>query len=108
MRYVEDMRKATLAEFDKEEAEWRETAERQVLHLCEIEDPLPTPDELDAGALYEWLAKFSAQKIFGASECIEAALADAAMARRLEVAPGSALPVAHRRSHAEGEGRPNT
>ena len=47
MRYVEDMRKATLAEFDKEEAEWRETAERQVLHLCEIEDPLPTPDELD-------------------------------------------------------------
>ena len=47
MRYVEDMRKATLAEFDKEEAEWRETAERQVLHLCAIEDPLPTPDELD-------------------------------------------------------------
>jgi hypothetical protein len=41
------MRKATLAEFDKEEAEWRETAERQVLHLCEIEDPLPTPEELD-------------------------------------------------------------
>ena len=47
MRYVEDMKKATLAEFDREEAEWRETAERQVLHLCEIEDPLPTPDELD-------------------------------------------------------------
>ena len=47
MRYVEDMRKATLAEFDKEEAEWRETAERQVLHLCTIEDPLPTPEELD-------------------------------------------------------------
>ena len=47
MRYVEDMRKATLAEFDKEEAEWRETAERQVLHLCAIEDPLPTPEELD-------------------------------------------------------------
>jgi hypothetical protein len=47
MRYVEDMRKATLAEFDKAEAEWRETAERQVLHLCEIEDPLPTPQELD-------------------------------------------------------------
>ena len=38
MRYVEDMKKATLAEFDKEEAEWRETAERQVLHLCEIEE----------------------------------------------------------------------
>jgi hypothetical protein len=47
VRYVEDMKKATLAEFDKEEAEWRETAERQVLHLCEIEDPLPTPEELD-------------------------------------------------------------
>ena len=47
MRYVEDMRRATLAEFDDEEAEWRETAERQVLHLCEIVDPLPTPEELD-------------------------------------------------------------
>ena len=47
MRYLEDMKKATLAEFDKEEAELRETAERQVLHLCEIEDPLPTPEELD-------------------------------------------------------------
>ena len=47
MRYVEGMKKATLAEFDKEEATWRETAERQVLHLCEIEDPLPTPEELD-------------------------------------------------------------
>ena len=47
MRYLEDMKKATLAEFDKEEAEWRETAERQVLHLCAIEDPLPTPEELD-------------------------------------------------------------
>ena len=47
MRYVEDMMKATLAEFDREEAEWRKTAERQVLNLCEIEDPLPTPEELD-------------------------------------------------------------
>ena len=47
MRYVEDMEKAALAEFDKEEAEWRETAERQVSNLCEIEDPLPTPEELD-------------------------------------------------------------
>jgi hypothetical protein len=47
VRYVEDMRKATLAEFDKVEAEWRETAERQVLHLCEIVDPLPTAAELD-------------------------------------------------------------
>ena len=47
MRYVEGMKKATLAEFDKEEATWRETAEGQVLNLCEIEDPLPTPEELD-------------------------------------------------------------
>ena len=48
MRYVEDMKKkATLAEFDKEEAKWRETAERQVLNLCEIEDPLPAPEEVD-------------------------------------------------------------
>ena len=41
------MKKATLAEFDKQEATWRETAEGQVLNLCEIEDPLPTPEELD-------------------------------------------------------------
>src|SRR6202046_3701600 len=61
----------------------------------------PTPDELDAGSLYEWLAKVCGQKIFGARECIEAALADATMARRLEVAPGSPLLVARRRSHAE-------
>ena len=47
MRYVEDMKKATLAEFDKEEAEWRETAEGQVLNLCEIVDPLPTSEVLD-------------------------------------------------------------
>ena len=47
VRYLEDMKKATLAEFDKEEAEWRKTAEQQVLHLCEIEDPLPAPEELD-------------------------------------------------------------
>jgi hypothetical protein len=47
VRYVEDMRKATLDQFDKAEAEWREIAERQVLQLCEIEDPLPTPEELD-------------------------------------------------------------
>jgi hypothetical protein len=47
VRYVEDMKRATLSEFDKAEAEWRDTAERQVLHLCQIEDPLPTPEELD-------------------------------------------------------------
>ena len=47
MRYVEDMKKATLAEFDQEEAEWRETAEGQVLNLREIADPLPTSEVLD-------------------------------------------------------------
>ena len=47
MRYVEDMKNAMLAEFDKAEVEWWEIAERQVLHLCEMEDPLPTPEELD-------------------------------------------------------------
>ena len=47
MRYVEEMKKATLAEFDQEEAEWRETAEGQVLNLREIADPLPTSEVLD-------------------------------------------------------------
>ncbi|HEY3621502.1 MAG TPA: phosphonate metabolism transcriptional regulator PhnF [Roseiarcus sp.] len=61
----------------------------------------PTPEELDAGSLYEWLAKFCGQRIAGARESIEAAPADAAMARRLEVAPGSALLVARRRSRAD-------
>ncbi|MFY9839246.1 MAG: hypothetical protein WAK55_22775 [Xanthobacteraceae bacterium] len=46
-RALRGRHEATLAEFDKEEAEWRETAERQVLNLCEIENPLPTPEELD-------------------------------------------------------------
>ena len=57
MRYVEEMKKATLAEFDKEEAEWRETAERQVLHLSQIEDPLPTPEELDELGLTEAISR---------------------------------------------------
>jgi hypothetical protein len=57
VRYMEEMKKATLAEFDKEEAEWRETAERQVLHLCQIEDPLPTPEELDELGLTEAISR---------------------------------------------------
>jgi GntR family transcriptional regulator len=65
----------------------------------------PTPDELDTVSLYEWIATFCGQKIAGARERIEAALADAAMARRLELLPGSAVLVARRRSHAEN-GRP--
>ena len=65
----------------------------------------PTPKELDAGSLHAWLTRFCGQTIAGARECIEAALADATMSRRLEVAPGSALLVARRRSLAE-DGRP--
>jgi GntR family transcriptional regulator len=65
----------------------------------------PTPKDLDVGSLYEWLARVCGRTIAGAKEYIEAALADAAMARRLDVAPGSALLVARRRSHA-ADGRP--
>src|SRR3984885_9630360 len=59
-------------------------------------------DDEPIGMLESWLARFCGLKIAGARECIEAALADAAMARRLEIAPGSALLVASRRSHVEG------
>jgi len=65
----------------------------------------PTPEELDAGSLYAWLSRVCRQKIAGAKEYIEAVTADPSMARRLEVAPGSALLVARRRSHA-ADGRP--
>ena len=60
----------------------------------------PTPEELDAGSLYEWLARHRGARIATAREFIEAANADAAMARRLGVAPGAALLVARRRSCA--------
>ncbi len=65
------------------------------------ENPGPTPNELDAGSLYGWLATRLGVRIAGAKEFIEAAIADAAMARGLGVNPGSALLVARRRSHAE-------
>ena len=61
----------------------------------------PTPDELDAGSLYAWLAQHCGTRIAGAQEFIEAAVADADMARRLDVRPGSPLLVARRRSRAE-------
>jgi GntR family transcriptional regulator len=61
----------------------------------------PTPDELDAGSLYAWLAHHCNVRIAGAQEYIEAAVADADMARRLVVRPGSPLLVARRRSRAE-------
>jgi UTRA domain len=50
----------------------------------------PAPDELDAGSLYAWLARFSVPRIAGARECIDGALADAAMARRLSWSSGAA------------------
>lgn len=64
----------------------------------------PTPEELDAGSLYDWLASRCLARIAGAKEFIEAATADAAMARRLQVAQGAPLLVARRRSHAASGG----
>lgn len=61
----------------------------------------PTPDELDSGSLYAWLAQHCGTRIAGAQEYIEAAVADADMARRLDVLPGFPLLVARRRSRAE-------
>lgn len=61
---------------------------------------LPTPGELDRGSLYEWLANHCGSCIGGGQEFIEAATADEAMARRLQVAQGAALLVARRRSRA--------
>jgi len=46
MQYLEDMKKATVAEFDAAEADWRETVERQYEYLSECEDT-PTPEMLD-------------------------------------------------------------
>lgn len=59
----------------------------------------PSPEELDAGSLYAWLARRCGVRIAGAKEFIEAAVADGATARRLGVSPGSAVLVARRRSH---------
>jgi hypothetical protein len=44
MRYVTDLKKATLAEFDEVEADWRDSAEGW---LREFEESLPAPEELD-------------------------------------------------------------
>ena len=46
MRYVTDLKDATLAKFDEVEADWRETAERQIENL-ESYWHCPTPQELD-------------------------------------------------------------
>jgi GntR family transcriptional regulator len=50
--------------------------------------------------LYQWLKDRCAIHIAGAKEFIEAAVADVAMARRLEIEPGAPVLVARRRSHA--------
>lgn len=63
-------------------------------------DPGPSPEDLDAGSLYRWLSDRRGVAIAGAREFIEAAVADAALARRLEVAVGAPVLVARRRSHA--------
>jgi hypothetical protein len=46
LRYAEDLKNATLAEFDEVEADWRETAERMIENL-EGYWHCPTPAELD-------------------------------------------------------------
>jgi GntR family transcriptional regulator len=65
----------------------------------------PTPEELDAGSLYRWLSKRCGIQIAGAKEFIEAAVADASLARRLDIAPGAPVLVARRRSH-DADGAP--
>ena len=66
---------------------------------------VPTADELDRGSLYAWLARHCGARIATAREFIEAANADAAMARRLQVPPGAPLLVARRLSR-DGDGDP--
>ncbi len=65
-------------------------------------DHPPTADELDRGSLYVWLARRHGVHIQGAQEYIEAAVADAAMARRLDIDPGFPVLVARRRSWTDG------
>jgi GntR family transcriptional regulator len=60
----------------------------------------PTPEDLDSGSLYQWLSDRRGIKIAGATEFIEAAVADVSMARHLDIAPGAPVLVARRRSHA--------
>jgi GntR family transcriptional regulator len=60
----------------------------------------PTLAELDAGSLYDWLARNCGARIAGAQEYIEAVNADVAIAGSLDLAAGAAVLVARRRSHA--------
>ena len=74
MRYVEDMKGATLAEFDEEEAEWREAAYRMVEDIADYLEELPAPEELDeldaeeAISDVERIAEANAQ-LFTNAEC---------------------------------------
>ena len=72
---------------------------------CLGASPGPTPEDVDPGSLHAWLAARHGVRITGAKEFIEAAIADAATARRLGVKPGSAVLVARRRSHG-ADGHP--
>ena len=63
------------------------------------EGPGPTPEDLDAGSLYDWLKTRRGVRIAGAREFIEAAVADAELARRLDIPAGAPVLVARRRSH---------
>lgn len=58
----------------------------------------PTAQELSDGSLYEWLNTRCGISIMRAKEFIEAAVADAAMARSLDVAEGAPLLIARRQS----------
>ncbi len=65
----------------------------------------PTPEDLDAGSLYHWLRGRCGIQIAGAKEFVEAAIADADMARRLDIPLGAPVLVARRRSH-DADGAP--
>jgi len=46
MKYVDDLKNASAAEFDEAEADWRETVQRMFEGVAECEH-VPTPEELD-------------------------------------------------------------
>jgi GntR family transcriptional regulator len=73
--------------------------------------PAPTIAELDAGSLYEWLARHCGARITGGHEYVEAASADAvvardaAAARSLGISKNAAILVTRRRSWGQ-DGKP--
>ena len=46
MKYVDDLKNASAAEFDEAEADWRESVQRMFEGVAECEH-VPTPEELD-------------------------------------------------------------